>query len=281
MSRLSLLLNDLRMKLLILSDLHLEFGAFAIAPEAEFDAVLLAGDIFHGDKALRWAAGDAVFGSTKPIIFVPGNHEYYRGQMQGVNSQLREAMTTTPNVHVLAPGELRLDAGRLRVLGCTLWTDYRAPVRRGGSEVSSPAVAMEVASARLNDHRAIRIMTPSGTERPLSPEDVLGLHVCERQWLLSKLAERFDGRTVVVTHHAPSIGSVAGEFASDLLTPAFVSDLPAEFFEVPALWIHGHTHTSFDYFHGKTRVVCNPRGYRFPDGTFENSQFDPAFIIDM
>jgi Icc-related predicted phosphoesterase len=29
----------------------------------------------------------------------------------------------------------------------------------------------------------------------------------------------------------------------------------------PRLWINCHTHESFDYEIGKTRVVCNPRGY--------------------
>ena len=29
----------------------------------------------------------------------------------------------------------------------------------------------------------------------------------------------------------------------------------------PALWVHGHTHSSADYQVGDTRVVCNPYGY--------------------
>ena len=269
------------MKFLVLSDLHLEFGAFAPPSNIAFDAVILAGDILPGDGGPRWAAHDAVFGSAKPVIFVPGNHEYYRGQMQSVNSRLQDGMARIPNVHVLAPGELCLDAGRLRVLGCTLWTDYRTPVRRGGGELSSPRVAMEVARVRLNDHRAIKIITPGDIERRLSPDDALDLHLCERRWLLSKMAEPFAGKTVVVTHHAPSSGSIASEFAFDLLTPAFVSDLPDEFFEVPVLWVHGHTHTSFDYQRGRTRVVCNPRGYRFPDGSLENLEFDPQFVVEV
>ncbi len=269
------------MKLLILSDLHLEFGPFTPSPDIEFDAVILAGDILPGDRAPRWAARSSAFGSSRPVIFVPGNHEYYREQMQSVNSRLREAMATTPNVHVLAPGEVRLDEGRLRVLGCTLWTDYRAPVRRGGGELSSPRLAMEVASVRLNDHRSIKIITPGDGERRLSPEDALELHLRERQWLLSKMAEPFRGKTVIVTHHSPSSGSIASEFAFDLLTPAFVSDLPDEFFRVPALWVHGHTHASFDYQRGSTRVVCNPRGYTFPDGSSENPEFDPEFIVEV
>jgi hypothetical protein len=27
------------------------------------------------------------------------------------------------------------------------------------------------------------------------------------------------------------------------------------------LWTHGHTHHTFDYMVGGTRIVCNPRGY--------------------
>ncbi len=44
------------------------------------------------------------------------------------------------------------------------------------------------------------------------------------------------------------------------------------------LWIHGHTHDSFDYVHNGTRVVCNPRGYCEFAGNgieCENRQFDP------
>jgi hypothetical protein len=46
------------------------------------------------------------------------------------------------------------------------------------------------------------------------------------------------------------------------------------------LWIHGHTHDSFDYVCNGTRVVCNPRGYAI-DGIPENPRFDPALTIDI
>ena len=49
-----------------------------------------------------------------------------------------------------------------------------------------------------------------------------------------------------------------------------------------AVWIHGHTHTSFDYRIQGTRVVCNPRGYPLRrQGGFENPGFDPAGWIDV
>ena len=45
------------------------------------------------------------------------------------------------------------------------------------------------------------------------------------------------------------------------------------------LWIHGHTHDSFDYCVNGTRVVCNPRGYS-KDGVNENPLFEPRLVIE-
>jgi len=47
-----------------------------------------------------------------------------------------------------------------------------------------------------------------------------------------------------------------------------------------ALWIHGHTHDSFDYLVRDTRVVCNPRGYVKHD-IQENASFDPALVVQI
>jgi len=46
------------------------------------------------------------------------------------------------------------------------------------------------------------------------------------------------------------------------------------------LWIHGHTHDSFDYVVNGTRVVCNPRGYA-PNGVNENARFDANLCVDV
>ena len=49
-----------------------------------------------------------------------------------------------------------------------------------------------------------------------------------------------------------------------------------------ALWVHGHTHDSFDYkVNGHTRVVCNPRGYPQVLGGWENEQFDVDKVVQI
>ena len=81
----------------------------------------------------------------------------------------------------------------------------------------------------------------------------------------------------MVTHHAPSIRSIADRYKSDPVSAAFASNMDDFILEhQPRLWIHGHTHESFDYEIGKTRVVCNPRGYASIE---ENKRFRPEYTL--
>ena len=98
--------------------------------------------------------------------------------------------------------------------------------------------------------------------------------------LLKKLInETFQGKTVVVTHHCPSWNSVTPKYQSNLLSACFASRLE-DLLGKSELWIHGHTHESFDYDINGTRVVCNPRGYVLR-GAIENSSFDPRKIVSV
>ena len=69
-------------------------------------------------------------------------------------------------------------------------------------------------------------------------------------------------KTVVVTHHAPSIHSIPEIYKTDYLSAAFASNLE-DFISSSKIdiWIHGHLHDPSDYKIGETRIVCNPRGY--------------------
>jgi len=272
------------MKVLILSDLHLEFAPFEPAPDLEFDVVVLAGDIHSPAKrAVQWAA-DRFRG--KPVIYLLGNHEYYDGRLDTTLTEARREAEGT-NVHLLDGDEVVI-AG-VRFLGATLWTDFELAIETPEGLVSDAARAMKMATNLLNDYTLIRAPDESAEPgtwrhnqgRKLQAQDTLRIHQAQRAWLRDKLSEPFNGPTVVVTHHAPHRSSLAQRYANDWASGAFITELSDAFFDVPALWIHGHTHQQFDYRVRSCRVVSNPRGYVNWSGKIENKAFDPELIIDV
>jgi len=83
----------------------------------------------------------------------------------------------------------------------------------------------------------------------------------------------------VVTHFLPHPGSVAPQYEGSPLNRFFLAADAQPLVEERGarLWIHGHTHVSCDYQVGKTRVICNARGYPAEPGTSLN----PALVIDV
>jgi len=253
------------MKLHILSDLHLSLGALAI-PENDADAVILAGDIARPREAVSWASGFA-----KPVLYVPGNHEFYGGSIAGTVDLLKQLCAGT-NVRVLDNDEVIIDG--VRFLGTTLWTDF---MLFGDGE--KRAAAMCEALSFMRDFKRIRVS--EAPEAIFTPADSAARFTIHAGWLESKLAEPFAGPTVVITHHAPSPKSIHPRFADSLLNACFVSDLERLIDGSRSrLWIHGHTHDSFDYVLNGTRVVCNPRGYA-KDRVNENPRFDANFLVEI
>lgn len=79
---------------------------------------------------------------------------------------------------------------------------------------------------------------------------------------------------------APSMRSVAPEYVADPVSAAFASNLD-DLIVKANVWIHGHTHCSFDYEVEGCRVVANPLGYRMRNNGAENQEFDPNFIVEL
>ncbi len=170
------------------------------------------------------------------------------------------------HIHVLNDDPVIID--EVRFLGSILWTDFAL------FGEADKFFAMQAARQGMTDFSII-----SNAGRRFTPEDAIRLHTASRDWLAAMLAEPFDGKTVVVTHHAPSSQSVHPRYARDLLTPAFASNLEALMEgDRAALWVHGHMHESFDYKVYGTRVVCNPRGYA-PKAL--NPDFRPDWVLEV
>lgn len=239
----------------------------------DFDAAIFAGDIAGSPREAVGALLTQPALAERPIIYVPGNHEFHGGEIEARLSEGRAAAVGT-RVKMLDRETVVMDGARF--IGAVLWTDYDF----------FPGIrdeAMIHAARSLEDHRAITIRN-GRRSLAFTPSDALARHEADRAYIEGELARPFAGPTVVVTHHAPHRKSVAFEHLDNMLTAAYVSDLSATIERgKPRLWAHGHTHGSFDYEVGACRIVCNPEGYCSGDDgpEKENPKFSEHFVIEI
>lgn len=275
------------MKIQLASDLHLEMINFKpglsytaspskpflskriIEPVPGADILVLAGDIANSADACKLFADWPV-----PVIYIAGNHEFYGHPIDPIYGKLREAASLN-NIRFLENDSVIING--VRFLGATLWTNYRLELNRTQSHL------MEHCSTHLNDHYRIR------TGRHMfMPKDALARHEHSRSWLEAELAKPFEGKTVVVTHHASHRLSVHPRYIGNPLNAAFVSDL-SDLMPFVDLWLHGHVHDSFDYQIGHCRVVANPSGYVMNrrlaidpnEYQLENLGFDRSLLVEV
>lgn len=274
------------MKLLIYSDLHLEHYAFEPQPEAvaEADVVILAGDIHVEGQGVPWAA--RVF-ADKPVLYVPGNHEFYDEYRLRHLADLKVAAAATDNVRVLDRDGVEI--GGTWFLGTTLWTDYELFIDPDASWTSREidrVAAMNEARRKLSDYKLIR--ERSGKDGHTKPYDLYEEHQQSRKWLQAKLTElqalHPQAPRIVITHHAPAAESL-GRWLPDSRSPAYASNLPAEILGAADSWVHGHIHDPVDYMRHGCRVMSNPRGYPDRkslilrvDTDFDNPDFSDMLI---
>jgi predicted phosphodiesterase len=273
------------MRLLIYSDLHLDANHFSpiledgTRADANADMVVLAGDIDEGTRGMRWARETF---PDKGIVFVAGNHEFYGGHFTRTLDDLKEAANTYDIDFLEADGT---DAGGVRFLGVTLWTDFHLL-----NSVHREPYTLR-AKAAMNDYRMIRtsrlpehFLDAPATEKAghslLVPELTALRHKGSVEWLESKLKKGIPEKTVVITHHAPHGNSIPLHYKTDPLSAAYASDL-TRLMGRSALWIHGHVHHSVDYEVNGTRVVSNPKGYLHKNGGYENASFNPSLIVEV
>lgn len=270
------------MKIQVASDLHLELlrvhSELLVSPAPEAEVLVLAGDISSGTAAIELFASWPV-----PVLYVAGNHEFYRQNWEGLRRDLRAAAKGT-NVHFLDNTATAI--GGVRFLGATLWTDFLF----GTSSSWNQSAAMEYVTDGLNDYHLI----DSDSDR-LQAQQTLDDHMRSRRWLARQLTRAFNGPTVVVTHHGCHPLSIHPRFAGDRLNAGFVSDL-TPLLQHADLWVHGHVHDCVDYQVGRCRVVGNPAGYARNRGgirhagratwpamiyELENPKFDAEKIVSV
>ena len=108
------------MRVQLLSDLHFEYDAdggeaFARSVEVAGDVLVLAGDILplQSLEMVRRAFG-WFCARFRHVVYVPGNHEYYKTSPVEADALLAACAEALPNLHVLNPGLAVIDGHALR-----------------------------------------------------------------------------------------------------------------------------------------------------------------------
>lgn len=260
------------MKLHLLSDLHLEFSGFK-PPKVEADAVILTGDIGTGLIGLYWAAQHY---RDIPVVYVPGNHEFYGYDVDVWFADAREFLKDYPNITLCAPDSILLKKPGetpVRILGATLWTDFA--LYGAGRQFPS----MISAKHGISDYQLIHTQG-----RLLQCLDTVEWHRRDLAWLMQGIekAKAQGEKVVVATHHSPIEHGSSPKYIGSPLSPAFCSNLErlVGSGDIHA-WLFGHTHFNPRRRIGDCEVISNQRGYPRRGATFEASDFQPDLVIEV
>lgn len=262
------------MRVHVMSDVHFEtmrrmggeeFFRLLVELQARDPAklLILAGDICQvGRHQAFWKARLAqLCGAYDKVLYVTGNHEHYESSFREVDQFLENEIDLDPVFHNF----IRLSDGPYmyegqRFVGNTMWFPDTGEDRW--------------TKRMLND---FLVIGDGGS--PFEPE-VYNRH----QDFCTRVLGSLRYGDVVVTHHTPLEASIDKKYKGSMINPFFCAHIERFLHEgtLPKLWIHGHTHTPFDYIHeegtSKMRVYCNPYGY---PGEGENAQFWNRVGIDI
>ena len=236
------------MKIDIISDLHLNLLHEVDEAQTMFsdgDLLIVAGDLTNTYKEF-WNIGTEFLTLAKrhykDVLYVLGNHEFYDYEPTTIKNvtDAISAWCFENSIHFMSEPTTMIIQGKT-FFGGTMWGDCHQPE------------FIPVIRAMLNDFRFI--YTDNKTK--FTPNDSITLNGKFKEKLMETKAD------VVVTHFAPTRKSISDRFDGSLINSYFANDGIEKFIETSEikLWVHGHTHDTFDYIIGNTRIVCNPKGY--------------------
>jgi Icc-related predicted phosphoesterase len=274
------------------SDIHLEFGPIEIKNTEGADVLILSGDIcvaadvLHKDDLNNKSRKIHDFFEMcskefKNVIYIVGNHEHYNGDFQRTIPHLKQFLGHLDNLHILDKEIVTIDD--VTFIGGTLWTDMN---KEDGITLYHMSSMMndfiKVSNGKIQNGIQAEDDKPYYRIKRLTPEDVVVDHKSMLEYIRIIVEGKQDQKFVVVGHHAPSKLSTKPKYQDDyIMNGGYSSDLSEFILDYPQikLWTHGHTHDTFDYMIGGTRVVCNPRGYIKYEQRAD--EFDPNIIFEV
>lgn len=238
------------MKIQVLSDLHLEFERKYEGYDCDSDIMVLAGDI---DKHNRILESLVRFYDIykKPIIFVPGNHEYYYSSKEEMDEKFDSFQHDY--IHILNDRVCEIDD--VVFIGSTGWYDE-----------SNGLV-----------YPYIRNMTDCKIVYDLKKNDNGVVWGKKSKKFFEEELNRYKNRKVVCVSHNGPLNLPHDKYKNSGLNCCFYNHWNKMLEDIgPDIWIYGHTHDSNFCEKYDVSLLCNPKGY-----VDENKNFMPRFVVDI
>jgi Icc-related predicted phosphoesterase len=272
-----------------ISDIHLDFWiseqdtnspkfkkrleAFVkiILPETPSTVLILAGDQGHYFKQDKEFLLELLKTYTK-ILLVPGNHDMYLVSKKAQNKyklesqnridEVKEFCYDTPGLYYLDGKVVEIDGFSFGGLG--MWHDdsYGKLLGYSSDEV------YENWKQVMNDSNLIFKDSKSNYSYDYgygSREKVVSFDPrikFKEEMKKLKDIEEVLSPDVMITHYGPIIPPNLADDYKNITTSHYYFDGSNFIFNnKPKLWIHGHTHTQYNFMYRDTNIVTNPLGY--------------------
>lgn len=250
-------------KILVLSDLHMEWGNTIEIKKIEgVKYLILAGDIGSFKTHLPFIQACA---KVYTVIYILGNHEFYGYSLKVVRDFWKSVQIE--NFYFLDNSSVILDG--IEFIGSTLWVNFN-----NGNFHSMFNAAIEI--------KDFQKITNAAGDDCITPAEILDEYNESFKFLEKAVYTPNECKKVLITHYGVSHQSVHPKYLQDErtlhLNHYFTNNLDSFIgYSDLKLAVHGHMHTSADYMIGDCRVVCNPLGY--PDGL--NDMFSADKVIEI
>ena len=217
-----------------IADLHMEYNTKKLFQQFLKDipvteVLVIAGDLGNPCKPYFSRFLRACADRSKLVIFVPGNHEYWRMNMQDL-----ESVCNSVGVVMLLNGTVTYKG--ITFVGTTLWTSLQTLEKKNLSDVELNS---------MNDMRFVPQLTR---------EKWLHWHTKAYKFIQQSLAKY--SHCIVITHHSPTYKSIRQRHKTLPICGCYASHCD-KLFDCKSLmaWTHGHTHFTQRYRMGKSNAL--------------------------
>jgi hypothetical protein len=212
---------------------------------------------------------------------IAGNHEYYNSNhytkwsttgcdtIEARDSMMEMLVSHFHNVHFLQKGTFDIPNSNIRILGCTLWSDY-------------DLYNIPVIEKYMNDFKYISL----SNNDHITPYELLNIHRDHVSWLKMALTEATNDKkeVIVMTHHLPHLGLIDEHYKGHPANSAFVTDMTPimDRYKCIVNWFAGHSHSCKEILHTRSdnsTVLCTIHCHGYPDEHVKNYSTSKIVII--